>query len=97
VEAYRVLGDVMALGIVILVIVWLFFCAIVWSCCKVASDADKQSEECMKAMEKKIKWEKPVLVEITKAVSLGNTVACETVCDNGHNARYYCGTGSGNK
>ncbi len=42
--------------VVIVVIVWLFFCAVIWSCCKVASDADDLSEKIMKNREFHLEW-----------------------------------------
>jgi len=92
----------MILGIVILVIVWLFICAIVWSCCKVAAEADKQSEEIYKAM-KKIDWQKPELIKLAK-VTKGNGIACITCyggsgnqnCVKGVMAEGECSKGVGN-
>jgi hypothetical protein len=90
----------MILGIVIISVVYLLFLLIIWSCCKVASDADKQSEEIYKAMNKKIEWQKPELIELAKAVSVGQDqlAGCiPDICTKGNSARYLCQKGAENK
>lgn len=94
----------MILGIVILACVWLFFCAIIWSCCRVASKADQLNEEIYQAMKKKIEWQKPELKELSK-VTKGNSIACIPTCYGGSGnqncvkgavADGECGKGIGN-
>jgi hypothetical protein len=48
--------------------------------------------------EKKLTWEKPVLIQLEKTISRGNVgVLCEDVCTKGNNARYLCSKGAENK
>jgi len=90
----------MILGIVILACVWLFICA----CFNVQRKEDEFIERISGNMEKKkIDWQKPELVELSKFTK-GNEVACVTCyggsgnqnCVKGVMAEGECSKGVGN-